>query len=230
MYAIEANGLVKRFGRHPRWTGWTCCPAGHGCSACSGPTAPARRPRCACWPRCCAPDGGRAGSAATTWSRTPRQVRRLIGLTGQYASVDEDLTGTENLVMIGRLLGLRAREAQAPGRRAAGPVRPDRAGRPAGQDLLRRHAPPARPGGQPGRPPAVLFLDEPTTGLDPRKRDEVWDMVRGLVADGVTVLLTTQYLDEADQLADEIVGLRPRPGRRARHAATSSRPTSAARC
>jgi oleandomycin transport system ATP-binding protein len=134
-------------------------------------------------------------------------VRRRIGLTGQYAAVDESLTGTHNLVLVGRLLDLpratarkRAAElierfglADAAGRR----VKTYSGGMRRRLDLAASLI---------GRPD-VLFLDEPTTGLDPKHRNEVWDSVRALAADGVTVLLTTQYLEEADQLADDLVVL-----------------------
>ncbi len=132
------------------------------------------------------------------------QVRRLIGLTGQYASVDEDLTGEENLTLIGELLDLRGAEAKA---RAAELL--DRfglteaAGRRASTysgGMRRRLDLAASLVGN----PRVIFLDEPTTGLDPGKREDVWRMIRLLTADGGTVLLTTQYLKEADALADEI--------------------------
>ncbi len=132
-------------------------------------------------------------------------MRSLIGLTGQYAAVDEMLTGVENLVMIGRLLGLSRRSARA---RAIELLErfdlADAGGRAAktySGGMRRRLDLAASLVGR----PQVLFLDEPTTGLDPRSRTELWGVVRGLMADGVTVLLTTQYLEEADQLADDIV-------------------------
>ena len=151
------------------------------------------------------PDGGTARVGGFDVVREPQKVRSLIGLTGQYAAVDEELTGYENLVLIARLLRLRrprARRvaaellerfdlAQAGGR----PVRTYSGGMRRRLDLAASLI---------GRPP-VLVLDEPTTGLDPRSRREVWELVRGLVADGATVLLTTQYLEEADRLADDIV-------------------------
>ncbi len=132
------------------------------------------------------------------------QVRRTIGLTGQYASVDEDLTGTQNLVLIGQLLGLRTAAAK----RRAGELLDwfdltEAAGRMAktySGGMRRRLDLAASLVGR----PEVIFLDEPTTGLDPAKREDMWDVVRGLVDDGSTVLLTTQYLDEADALADAI--------------------------
>jgi oleandomycin transport system ATP-binding protein len=132
------------------------------------------------------------------------QVRQLISLTGQYASVDDGLTGTENLMMIGRLLGLRRSEAR--GRvgemierfdltDAAGrAVRTYSGGMRRRLDLAASLL----------RQPEVLFLDEPTTGLDPRARSQVWETIRGVLASGTTVLLTTQYLEEADELADQI--------------------------
>ncbi|MEU9777052.1 ATP-binding cassette domain-containing protein, partial [Streptomyces sp. NPDC047968] len=131
-------------------------------------------------------------------------LRRAIGLTGQYASVDEKLSGRENLYMIGRLLDLSRRDAR---RRADELLErfslAEAAHRPALQYSggMRRRLDLAA--SMIGRP-AVLYLDEPTTGLDPRTRNEVWDEVRHLVAEGATVLLTTQYMEEAEQLADEL--------------------------
>ncbi|NUT48478.1 MAG: ATP-binding cassette domain-containing protein [Saccharothrix sp.] len=151
------------------------------------------------------PDGGQARVAGFDVVAQPREVRRRIGLAGQNAAVDELLTGRENLVLLGRLLHL----GRAGARRRA-------------QDLLERFdlvGAADRPvgtysGGMRRRldlasclvgNPQVLFLDEPTTGLDPASRQSLWNTVRGLVADGMTVLLTTQYLEEADYLADQIV-------------------------
>jgi oleandomycin transport system ATP-binding protein len=150
------------------------------------------------------PDAGSARVAGWDVLRQPRQLRRAIGLTGQYASVDEALSGWENLYMIGRLLDL-----------------PRRAARERADTLLERFSltEAARrqvrgySGGMRRRldlaasmigRPQVLYLDEPTTGLDPRTRNEVWDEVRRMVSDGCTVLLTTQYMEEAEQLADEL--------------------------
>ncbi|GAB3812727.1 daunorubicin resistance protein DrrA family ABC transporter ATP-binding protein [Micromonospora zhanjiangensis] len=136
--------------------------------------------------------------------RDAARVRRMIGLTGQYASVDEDLTGTQNLVLIGQLLDLTRREARA---RATELLAwfdlTEAAGRPAktySGGMRRRLDLAASLVGRPD----VIYLDEPTTGLDPAKREDMWGVVRSLVDDGSTVLLTTQYLDEADALADEI--------------------------
>jgi oleandomycin transport system ATP-binding protein len=132
------------------------------------------------------------------------KVRRLIGLTGQYASVDEDLTGVQNLVLIGQLLDLRTPDAKA---RAVELLAGFGLSEAAGKQVktysggMRRRLDLAA--SLVGRPD-VIYLDEPTTGLDPAKREDVWTMVRGLANDGVTVLLTTQYLEEADALADTI--------------------------
>src|SRR5580700_3475812 len=151
------------------------------------------------------PDGGRASVCGYDVVRDAHRVRQLIGLTGQYASVDEGLTATNNLIMIGRLLGMSRPEARA---RAAELLAKFELSEAAGRPVktfsggMRRRVDLAA--SLVGRP-QVLFLDEPTTGLDPQARADVWEMIRLLVADGVTVLLTTQYLDEADQLADDIV-------------------------
>jgi oleandomycin transport system ATP-binding protein len=134
-------------------------------------------------------------------------VRSRIGLTGQYAAVDEALTGTDNLLLIARLLDLPRREAR---RRAAELVEQFGLAEAAGRRVrtysggMRRRLDLAA--SLIGRPD-VLFLDEPTTGLDPRHRGELWEQLRGLRAGGVTVVLTTQYLEEADQLADDLVVL-----------------------
>ncbi|MBC7271071.1 MAG: ATP-binding cassette domain-containing protein, partial [Streptomyces sp.] len=150
------------------------------------------------------PDAGEAYVAGYDVVRQPRQLRRVIGLTGQYASVDEKLPGWENLYLIGRLLDLPRREARARAdellerfsltEAARRPVRTYSGGMRRRLDLAASMI---------GHP-AVLFLDEPTTGLDPRTRNEVWDEVRRMVGDGVTVLLTTQYMEEAEQLASEL--------------------------
>ncbi|WP_328651926.1 ATP-binding cassette domain-containing protein [Micromonospora sp. NBC_00330] len=149
-------------------------------------------------------DTGRATVAGYDVARRPDEVRARIGLTGQYAAVDEILSGRQNLELFGRLFRLGRREA----RRRAGELLErfgldEAASRSAGEYSggMRRRLDLAA---SLIRTPRVLFLDEPTTGLDPRSRNQVWDLVRGLVADGTTVLLTTQYLEEADQLADRI--------------------------
>ncbi|MBE8519265.1 ATP-binding cassette domain-containing protein [Amycolatopsis sp. H6(2020)] len=150
------------------------------------------------------PDSGRASVAGFDVARQPGQVRRRIALSGQHASVDEELTGSANLVMIGQLLDLpRPQALQRAGELLARFGLEDAARRPvAGYSggMRRRLDLAASMVGH----PEVVFLDEPSVGLDPGKRDELWQMIRGLSADGVTVLLTTQYLEEADALADAI--------------------------
>jgi ABC-2 type transport system ATP-binding protein len=150
------------------------------------------------------PDAGEARVVGLDVVREAARLREQIGLAGQYAAVDENLTGLENLTMVGRLYGM-----------------PRRAARARGSELLERfdlaeaakRAVKTYSGGMRRRldlaaalvaKPPVLFLDEPTTGLDPRSRLGLWDVIEGLVADGTTVLLTTQYLEEADRLADTI--------------------------
>jgi len=151
------------------------------------------------------PDGGTATVAGVDVLRDPRAVRRRIGLSGQYAAVDEYLTGYENLEMIGRLYHLgkqraheRARELLAQFRLEEAADRPSRTY----SGGMRRRLDLA---GALVADPPVIFLDEPTTGLDPRGRAEMWEVIQTLVAAGTTLLLTTQYLEEADVLADDIV-------------------------
>ncbi len=149
-------------------------------------------------------DAGRASIFGVDVAREPHRIRQLLGVTGQYASVDENLTATENLWLFGRLQGLRSADARATAKRLLGqfgleeaadkPISAFSGGMRRRLDLAASLI---------TRPP-LIFLDEPTTGLDPRTRGQMWDTIRDLVADGCTVLLTTQYLDEADQLADRI--------------------------
>jgi oleandomycin transport system ATP-binding protein len=152
-----------------------------------------------------APDDGRAFVLGHDVVAQPRQVRSLIGLTGQYAAVDDLISARENLYMIGRLLGLRPRAARARGTELLAAFGlSELAGRKVKEysgGMRRRLDLAASLVGR----PAVLFLDEPTTGLDLLSRNQLWDIIRQLAADGTTVLLTTQYLDEADQLASRIV-------------------------
>jgi ABC-2 type transport system ATP-binding protein len=153
------------------------------------------------------PDSGRAAIRGVDVARHPQQVRRMIGLSGQYAAVDEYLTGFENLEMIGRLYHLGRKESRV---RAAELLErfelTDAANRPTKtySGGMRRRLDLA--GALVARPP-VIFLDEPTTGLDPHSRLELWDTIGERVRQGVTLLLTTQYMEEADQLADDIVVL-----------------------
>ena len=151
------------------------------------------------------PDGGRAQVAGLDVTTHPEEVRRNIGVSGQYAAVDEYLTGFENLVMVGRLYHLGRRRSRERARELLEQFRLD----DAGDRIARGYS-----GGMRRRldlagaliaDPPVLFLDEPTTGLDPRSRTDMWEVIKNLVAGGTSLLLTTQYLDEADLLADNIV-------------------------
>ena len=151
-----------------------------------------------------APDSGSATVAGINVIKHPDKVREVIGLSGQYAAVDETLTGWDNLVMFGQLyhLGRTASVARATEllerfsltEAARRPIKTYSGGMRRRLDLAASLI----------VKPKVLFLDEPTTGLDPRGRQDMWGVIEELVKDGVTLLLTTQYLEEADQLADEI--------------------------
>lgn len=203
-YAIEAHGLTKSFGSTQALAGVDLeVPPGRVLGV-LGPNGAGKTTAVRILATLLRPDSGTARVGGHDVLSDPAAVRRTIGLTGQYASVDEDLTGVENLVMIGRLLQLSSRDAKA---RAAELLE-----RFELSDAARRLAK-TYSGGMRRRldlaaslvgHPSVVYLDEPTTGLDPAKRDDVWSMVRQLVADGTTVLLTTQYLEEADALAHEI--------------------------
>jgi oleandomycin transport system ATP-binding protein len=203
--AIMAEGLVKNFGKTKALAGASLTARTGTVLGVLGPNGAGKTTAVRILTTLLPPDGGSASVGGYDVVRQAHQVRQLIGLTGQYASVDDGLTGTNNLVMIGRLLGLSRGDAKARARElltrfdlteaAARPVKTYSGGMRRRIDLAASLV---------GRP-QVLFLDEPTTGLDPQGRSDVWDMVRMLVSDGVTVLLTTQYLDEADQLADDIV-------------------------
>ncbi|HSE72136.1 MAG TPA: ATP-binding cassette domain-containing protein, partial [Nocardioidaceae bacterium] len=150
-------------------------------------------------------DAGRAEVAGIDVAQDPAGVRSRIGVSGQYAAVDEYLTGYENLEMIGRLYHLGRRRSRERARELLAQFRLEDAGDRTAKGYsggMRRRLDLA--GALVAQPP-VLFLDEPTTGLDPRSRNEMWSVIEDLVADGTTVLLTTQYLEEADRLADELV-------------------------
>jgi oleandomycin transport system ATP-binding protein len=202
---IEATGLVKRFGKTTALAEVDLVARQGRVLGVLGPNGAGKTTAVRILATLLRPDGGQAKVCGYDVLRNAYQVRQLIGLTGQYASVDEGLSGTNNLIMIGRLLGLpraqtRARAAELLDRfeltEAAGRIVKTYSG-----GMRRRLDLAASLIGR----PRVLFLDEPTTGLDPNSRTDVWAMIRGLVCDGVTVLLTTQYLDEADQLAHDIV-------------------------
>ena len=197
--------MSRTSARRPHSQARTCTPRPGPCSGVLGPNGAGKTTAVRILTTLLEPDGGHAQVGGYDVVKDAHRVRQLIGLTGQYASVDDGLSGTNNLIMIGRLLGLsrgaaRARSAELLTKfdlseAASRPVKTYSGGMRRRIDLA------ASLVGQ----PQVLFLDEPTTGLDPQARSDVWDMIRLLVADGVTVLLTTQYLDEADQLADGIV-------------------------
>jgi len=203
-YAIAAERLEKRYGTTKALDGVDLAIRPGRVLGVLGPNGAGKTTAIRVLATLLKADAGHATVAGFDVARQPAQVRRNIGLTGQYASVDEDLTGTQNLVLIGQLLNLSTRDARA---RAAELLSwfdlTDAAGRIAKNysgGMRRRLDLAASLVGR----PSVIFLDEPTTGLDPAKREDMWDVVRNLVTDGSTVMLTTQYLDEADALADEI--------------------------
>jgi daunorubicin/doxorubicin transport system ATP-binding protein len=202
--AVETDGLVKTFGA-ARAVDGVSLAVPRGCVyGVLGPNGAGKTTTIRILATLLRPDGGSARVLGHDVVREAGAVRRLVSLTGQFASVDADLTAEENLVLLGRLLGHSRRRA----RQRAGELL-------AAFDLTaaaRQQA--SRLSGGMRRKldlaasiivaPDLLFLDEPTTGLDPRSRSALWETVRGIVADGTTVLLTTQYLDEADKLADRI--------------------------
>jgi oleandomycin transport system ATP-binding protein len=204
-YAIQAEGLVKRFGETRALAGVSFTAEAGTVLGVLGPNGAGKTTATRVLATLIEPTAGSARVDGHDVVREAHRVRQLIGLTGQYAGVDEMLTGTENLVMIGRLLGLSRRGSRARAAELlAGFGLTEAAERPARtySGGMRRRLDLAA--GLVGRP-RVLFLDEPTTGLDPRSRTGLWDIVRGLTAEGVTVLLTTQYLEEADRLADDVI-------------------------
>ena len=202
--AVETDGLVKTFGA-TRAVDGVSLAVPRGCVyGVLGPNGAGKTTTIRILATLLRPDGGSARVLGRDVVREAAAVRRLISLTGQFASVDADLTAEENLVLLARLLGHSRRRA----RQRAGELL-DAFGLAA---AARQQA--SRLSGGMRRKldlaasiivtPDLLFLDEPTTGLDPRSRSALWETVRGIVADGTTVLLTTQYLDEADKLADRI--------------------------
>jgi oleandomycin transport system ATP-binding protein len=204
-HAIWAEGLVKRFGDVTALDGVDLGVRTGTVLGLLGPNGAGKTTAVRVLSTLLKPDAGRASVGGYDVVRDAHQVRQLIGLTGQYAAVDELLTGTENLLLIGRLLGQPRREVKQRARELLAQFdlteAADRAVKTYSGGMRRRLDLAASLFGR----PSMLYLDEPTTGLDPRARMELWHLIRHLVAGGVTVLLTTQYLDEADQLADEIV-------------------------
>jgi ABC-2 type transport system ATP-binding protein len=203
--AVLAEGLVKTYGSVKALDGLDLAVPEGTVLALLGPNGAGKTTAVRVLTTLLQPDAGRAEVAGIDVLRRPREVRAVIGLSGQYAAVDEYLTGFENLDMVGRLYHLgrgparvRARELLAEFRledAADRPVKTYSGGMRRRLDLAAALV--ARP--------RVLFLDEPTTGLDPRSRTDMWAVLGELVAAGTTVLLTTQYLEEADRLADSIV-------------------------
>ncbi|AUH41795.1 ATP-binding cassette domain-containing protein [Streptomyces sp. CMB-StM0423] len=202
--AIETSGLVKVFGETRAVDGVDLAVPRGIVYGVLGPNGAGKTTTVKMLATLLRPDGGEARIFGKDVVRDANAVRSRVSLTGQYASVDEDLTGTENLVLLGRLLGHRPAAARV---RAAQLLEAFGLGEAADKQVKNYS------GGMRRRidiaasilnTPDLLFLDEPTTGLDPRSRNQVWDIVRAVVAQGTTVLLTTQYLDEADQLASRI--------------------------
>jgi oleandomycin transport system ATP-binding protein len=204
-HVIEAEGLAKSFGATRALAGVDLAAEGGKILALLGPNGAGKTTIVRILSTLLRADQGTARICGYDVVDQAVQVRQLIALTGQYASVDDELTGTENMVMIARLIGLPRPAAR---RRAADLISQfglaDAAGRAVktySGGMRRRLDLAASLLGR----PEVLFLDEPTTGLDPRARNMVWESIRAIVASGATVLLTTQYLEEADLLADRIV-------------------------
>jgi oleandomycin transport system ATP-binding protein len=203
-YAIQAEGLSKRYGTTTALDRVDLTVAPGAVLGLLGPNGAGKTTLIRILATLVRATAGTARVGGFAVHAQPARVRELIGLTGQFATVDDGLTGIENLVLIARLLELPRRTARA---RAAELLERFELADAAGRRVstysggMRRRLDIAA--SLIGRP-RLLFLDEPTTGLDPRGRSEVWDLVRGLAADGTTVLLTTQYLDEADRLASDI--------------------------
>ena len=202
--AVEATGLIKRFGDVRAVDGIDLrVPRGQVFGV-LGPNGAGKTTMLRMLATLLSIDGGSASIFGVDVEKRPHEVRQLIGLTGQYASVDENLSARENLLLFGRLLGLSRKQAAKTGEELLASFGLEEAA----DRQIKQFS-----GGMRRRldlaaslisKPPLIFLDEPTTGLDPRTRGQMWDTIRRLVREGTTVLLTTQYLDEADQLADRI--------------------------
>ncbi|MER7661981.1 ATP-binding cassette domain-containing protein [Streptomyces sp. NPDC096193] len=202
--AIETAGLVKVFGENRAVDGVDLSVPAGTVYGVLGPNGAGKTTTVRMLATLLRPDGGEARVFGKDVQKDADAVRSRVSLTGQYASVDEDLTGTENLVLLARLLG----HAKPAAKERAGQLLDAFGLSEASDKQVKNYS-----GGMRRRidiaasilnTPDLLFLDEPTTGLDPRSRNQVWDIVRAVVAQGTTVLLTTQYLDEADRLASRI--------------------------
>jgi daunorubicin/doxorubicin transport system ATP-binding protein len=202
--AIEATGIAKSFGATRAVAGIDLAVPAGAIYGVLGPNGAGKTTTIRMLATLLAPDAGSARVLGHDIVTDADAVRSLVSLTGQLASVDEDLTGRENLALLGRLLGLRRAAARARAEELL-----DAFGiADAGRKLVKQYS-----GGMRRRldiaaslvvTPQLMFLDEPTTGLDPRSRNQVWEIARALVSEGTTILLSTQYLEEADQLADGI--------------------------
>jgi ABC-2 type transport system ATP-binding protein len=202
--AIEASGLVKHFGETRAVDGVDLAVRTGSVYGILGPNGAGKTTSIRMLATLLRPDAGEARVLGHDVVEESHAVRQVVSLTGQLASVDEDLTGRENLVLLGRLLGL----GRGPARARADELLEAFGLAQAATKLVKHYS-----GGMRRRldvaasivvTPQVMFLDEPTTGLDPRSRNQVWAIIRALAAEGTTILLCTQYLDEADQLAEGI--------------------------
>jgi ABC-2 type transport system ATP-binding protein len=202
--AIEASGLEKSFGETRAVCGVDLHVAAGTVFGFLGPNGAGKTTTMSMLATLLLPDAGTARVLGFDVVDEADEVRRRVSLTGQYASVDEQLTGRENLILLGRLYGYGSKEARARADELLDAFGLTDAGARTVETYsggMRRKLDIA---GSIVVTPELMFLDEPTTGLDPRSRNQVWEIVRALVRQGTTVLLTTQYLDEADQLADRI--------------------------